>query len=103
MLRSSDDNPEIIPALAESPSQNIIIQSLDLSVPAQFASVNLGIPLILLLLTPSVFLAALFSLISVNAQAASITPILAIFSINLSETSHLEPNLDDGVFIKSLV
>jgi hypothetical protein len=26
------------------------------------------------------------------------TPIFAIFSINLSLTSHLEPNLDEGVF-----
>ena len=42
MFLSSDDNPDIIPDLAESPSQKIIIQSFDLSVPAQFASVNLG-------------------------------------------------------------
>ena len=99
MLRSSEDNPEIIPAFAESPSQNIIIQSLDFSVPAQLASVNLGIPLMLLVLDPSVFFAALFSFTSVKAQAASITPIFASFSINLSVTSHLDPNLEEGVFI----
>ena len=93
----------MIPALAESPSQKMIIQSFDFSVPAQFASVNLGIPLTDLLLTPSVFLAALFSFTSVNCKAASITPIFATFSINLSLTSHFEPNLEEGVFIKSFV
>ena len=103
ILRSSEDRPEIIPALAESPSQNIIVQSFDFSVPAQFASVSFGIPRILLVFAPSVFFAALFSFTSVKAQAASITPILATFSMNLSLTSHLEPNLEDGVFIKSLV
>ena len=88
-----------MPALAESPSQKIIIQSFDLSVPAQLASVNLGMPRILLVLVPSFFFAALFSFTSVKAHAASITPILATFSTNLSVTSHLEPNLDEGVFI----
>ena len=99
ILRSSEDNPERMPALAESPSQRINIQFFDLSVPAQLASVNLGMPLTDLLLVPSVFLAALDSLTSVNCNAASITPIFATFSINLSVTSHLEPNLEEGVFI----
>ena len=99
ILRSSDDNPEIIPAFAESPSQNITTQSLDFSVPAQLASVSFGIPRTDLLLTPSVFFAALFSFTSVNCKAASITPILATFSINLSDTSHLDPNLAEGVFM----
>ena len=89
----------MIPAFAESPSQKMMLQSLDFSVPAQFASVNLGMPRTDLLLTPSVFFAALFSLTSVNCNAASITPILAIFSMNLSLTSHLDPNLEEGVFI----
>ena len=93
----------MIPAFAESPSQNMTTQSLDFSVPAQLASVNFGIPRTDLDLTPSVFLAALFSLTSVNCNAASITPILATFSINLSLTSHFDPNLEEGVFIKSLV
>ena len=48
---------------------------------------------------PSVFLAAFVSLTSVRAHAASITPILAILSMNLSLTSHFDPNLDDGVFM----
>ena len=100
---SSDDNPEMTPVLAESPSQKIRTQSEDFSVPAQLASVSFGIPLIDLDLVPSVFFAALFSLTSVNCSAASITPIFATFSINLSLTSHFEPNLADGVFIKSLV
>jgi len=100
---SSDDSPEITPVFAESPSQKIIIQSFDLSVPAQLASSSLGIPLIDLLLVPSVFFAALLSFTSVICKAASITPIFATFSINLSVTSHFDPNLEEGVFIKSFV
>ena len=103
ILRSSEESPETIPALAESPSQKMITHCLDLSVPAQFASINFGIPRMCLLLMPSVFLAALFSFTSVSAHAASITPIFASFSMNLSLTTQDEPNFALGVFMKSLV
>uniref|UniRef100_A0A6C0AWU5 Uncharacterized protein n=1 Tax=viral metagenome TaxID=1070528 RepID=A0A6C0AWU5_9ZZZZ len=99
MLRSSEDNPDTIPAFAESPSQNIIVHSDDLIVPAQLASINFGIPLIIRVFDPSLFLATLFSFTSVNAQALSITPIFANFSTNFSLTVHDEPNLAIGVFI----
>ena len=99
ILRSSEDSPDTIPAFAESPSQNIIVHSDDFDVPAQFASINFGIPLIIRVLEPSLFLATLFSFTSVSAHAPSITPIFASFSINLSLIVHNEPNLDIGVFM----
>ena len=83
----------MIPAFAESPSQNIIVHSADFEVPAQLASISLGIPRIFFALFPSVFLAALVSFISLIAHAESATPILAILSIHLSEIVQLEPNL----------
>ena len=96
---SSEESPETIPAFAESPSQNIIVHSDERSVPAQLASINFGIPRMFFVLVPSVFLAALFSFTSVKAHAASITPIFANFSINLSDTTHTDPNFEKGVFI----
>ena len=99
VLRSSDDNPDITPVFAESPSVRRRMQSFDLSVPAQFASVNFGIPLTLRLLPFSFFFTSLICFTSVIAHAVSITPIFATFSINLSLTSHFDPNLLDGVFI----
>ena len=61
MFLSSDDRPDMIPVFAESPSQKIIMQCLDLSVPAQFASSNFGMPRIVLLFVPSTFFTALSS------------------------------------------
>ena len=103
VLRSSLDNPETIPDIALNPSQRINIQSLDWVVPLRFASIKLAMPRMFLVLLPSVFLANLFSFASVNEQAKSMTPILATFSINASDTVQDEPNFADGVFIKSLV
>ena len=60
-------------------------------------------PRILRVFAPSVFLAALHSFTSVRAQAASITPILATFSMNLSDTEQDDPNLDACVVMNSLV
>ena len=96
---SVDDSPDTIPAFAESPSQNIIVHIFDFSVPAQFASISLGIPLIFLDFVPSFFFACLFSLISLKAHALSTIPSFANFSINLLLTLHEEPNLLTGVFI----
>ena len=49
------------------------------------------------------FFTALFSLTSVILQAVAITPILASFSINLSDTSQEEPKLLTAVLRQSLV
>ena len=94
---SSRERPEIIPDFAESPSHKIKIHSLDLTVPAKLASTSLGILRIVLHFVPSVFLAALFSFTSVRLHARVITPIFANFSINLLETSQLEPKLDTAL------
>ena len=103
LFRSSFDNPETIPALAESPSHKINTQSLERVVPAQFASINFGIPRILLVFLPSVFFAALFSFNSVRLIAASITPSLIRDLMKSSGTSHLDPNLATGVLSVSFV
>ena len=92
------ERPDITPALAESPSVRISVHSHDLRPPAHMAPVYLGIPLIEIVLRPSVFFAAFVSLISVKLIAASITPnFLTTCSMNLSDTLHFVPNLLDGV------
>ena len=100
---SSRLKPDTIPDLAESPSHKINVHSDDLAVPAQFASTNFGIPRIDFVFAPSVFFADFLSFTAVNSHAASITPILAIFSQNSSLTLQDEPNLDVGVDMKSFV
>ena len=93
-----------MPERALNPSHKINVHDADCAVPLKLASTKLGIPRIDLVFEPSVFLAAVFaSFASVKEHARSITPILAIFSINGSLTAHLDPNLVYGVFIKSLV
>ena len=103
LFLSSFDSPETIPAFAESPSHKIKIQSDDFEVPAQLASINFGIPRMLLVFLPSVFLAALLSFSSVKLIAASITPSFIKDLMKSSGTSHLEPNLETGVFNVSFV
>ena len=98
LFLSCFDNPDITPALAESPSVRISVHSHDLRPPAHIAPVYLGMPLIFTVFLPSVFFAALVSLISVKLIAASITPnFLTTCSINLSVTVHFVPNLLAGV------
>ena len=102
-LRSSLDSPDTIPALAESPSQKMMVHCADLSVPAKFASISFGIPRTVRDFTPSVFFADLASFTSVSAHAASITPIFAIFSTKSSLTVHDDPKLLTFVPSSSLV
>ena len=103
ILRSSLLRPLTIPAFAESPSQKMIMHCPDFSVPAKLASISFGIPRMVRVFAPSVFFAALASFTSVRAHAASITPILAIFSTNSSLTVHVEPKFAVVVVSSSFV
>jgi hypothetical protein len=77
---SAADKPETTPDIALNPSQRISIHSLDLAVPALFASMKFAMPRTLLVFDPSVFLAILLeSFNSVSEHAASITPIFDSF------------------------
>ena len=99
MFLSSLDRPETIPDRALNPSHKISTQSLDWAVPPKFASMKLAIPRTDFVFEPSVFLASLLSLASVKEHAVSMTPILATFSMKVSDTVHDEPNFAMGVFI----
>lgn len=97
--RSCRLSPDTTPALAESPSHSRSIHLCELELPARFASTSLWIPRMLLHLDPLAFFASLFSLACAMAHATSITPIFAIFLTKSSETSQVDPNALDGVFM----
>ena len=103
VLRSSLLRPDTMPALAESPSQKMIVHCADFSVPAKLASMSFGMPRMVRVLAPSVFFAAFASLTSVKAQAASITPIFATFSTNSSLTVQADPKFALVVVSSSFV
>jgi hypothetical protein len=75
----------------------------DSAVPALLASSNLSIPRMDVVFFPLTFCNPRLSLKSLNFNALSIRDVFNNFSINFSLTSHLLPNLVDGVVRYSLI